>query len=165
MKLLKFASLLIILLSWGNIGYCQDMIEKNQAVIFELGKNGLLYNLNYDHKLKHHNFGFRGGAGSNLGAYTFALTVGGGIYTLIGKKNKFFETGIDLHYLYVNSPQDDVVGLPLFFPTENTRSWYPSMNIGYRKYKRKSIFRAGISPGYIKPFFIPGAYVGWGKIF
>ena len=145
--------------------YGQDTIEKNQAVILELGKNGLLFNLYYDHKLKHHNFGFRGGAGSNLGVYTFAFTAGGGIFSLIGKNNKFFETGIDLHYFYVNSPQDDVVGLPLFFPTENTRSWYPSMNIGYRKYKRKSIFRAGISPGYIKPYFIPGAYVGWGKIF
>ncbi len=65
---------------------------------------------------------------------------GAGGYYLIGNNKKFFELGLDVYYYYVDSPQDDVVGLPLFFPNSDSNTLYPSLNIGYRKYKRKGIF-------------------------
>jgi len=140
-------------------------VPGRNAVSFEIGKNGLVFNLSLDHKVQNNNFGFKANIGSNLNVNTISIIPGGGVYYLFGKDRKFLELGLDMYYYYVDSPQDDVVGLPLFFPNSDSNTLYPSLNIGYRKYKRKGIFRCGLSPGYIKPYFIPGAYVSWGFSF
>lgn len=140
-------------------------VPGRNAVSFELGKNGLVFNLSLDHKFQNTKFGLKSNIGSNLGVNTISIITGAGGYYLFGKDRKFLELGLDIYYYMVDNPQDDVVGLPLFFPNSNSNTVYPSLNIGYRKYKTRSIFRCGLSPGYIKPWFIPGAYVSWGYAF
>ena len=40
--------------------------QKNNALSLELGKSGLIYNLNFDHKFQNKDFGLRFGLGSNF---------------------------------------------------------------------------------------------------
>lgn len=83
---------------------------KYNALSLELGKTGLIYNINYDHRFKEKNFGIRLTAGSNLAQYLQLINVGGGVYYLHGKGKHFFETGADLQYMKVDEVSDDQVG-------------------------------------------------------
>jgi hypothetical protein len=141
--------------------------SKLSAVSFELGKTGLIYNLNFDHKLASKNFGFRVGAGSNLGMYLTLISVGGGGYQLIGNKNKFFELGLDIQYLIVDEVSDDQKGFASIFvyPNYSINTLYPSVNLGYRRYGNKTLFRAGLAPGFINSKVIPGGYLSFGLTF
>ncbi len=138
---------------------------KRNALSFELGKNGLIYNLNFDHKILSKNFGFRLGAGSNLANYLNAVTVGGGGYHLIGKTKRFLELGVDLQYLIVDEVSDDQRGFAFVYPNYSIKTLYPSSNLGYRSYGKKTLFRVGFSPGLIKSEFIPGGYISYGVTF
>ena len=138
---------------------------KTNAISLELGKTGVIYNLVFDHKLINKNFGFRLGIGSNLAKYLTAMTVGGGGYYLIGKEKKFLEIGADIQYLIINEVSDDQKGFALVYPDYSIKTFYTSANIGYKSYGKKTLFRFGVSPGFIKGEFIPGGYLSFGIVF
>ena len=138
---------------------------KNNALSFELGKTGLIYTLSFDHKFSNKRFGIRLDAGSNFAKYLHAFSTGMGGYILFGKKSSFLELGIDLNYLVVDEVSNDQKGFSLVYPDYSVKTYYASMNIGYRKYWKNSLFRLGASPGVIKNDFIPGGYISYGVIF
>ena len=138
---------------------------KLNAITFELGKTGLIYNLNFDHKLANKNFGFRFGVGSNLAKYLNAVTVGGGGYYLAGRQNRFLELGVDIQYLIVDEVSDDQRGFSFIYPDYSIKTFYSSLNVGYRSYGKRTLFRVGVSPGLIKSEFVPGGYISYGFIF
>ena len=105
------------------------------------------------------------GAGSNFSKNVEASVAGGGAYYLIGHKTNFFELGADLDYLSVKEISDDQRGILLLYPDYTVQTFYASANIGYRRYGKKSLFRIGLSPGFIKNDFLPGAYVSFGFLF
>lgn len=128
----------------------------------ELGKTGIVYNLNYDHRLANKNYGFRAGVGSNLAQYLFAFTAGGGAYYLTGRGSKHLELGADLAYLVVDEISDDQVSFAFVYPDYSTRTYHASLNFGYRRYGRNTLFRVGIAPGMTKVGFAPGGYISYG---
>lgn len=140
---------------------------KLNALSFELGKTGIIYNLNFDHKVASKRFGFRAGAGSNLGQHLNVISVGGGGYHLFGNKNKFFELGLDIHYLIVNEESDDQRGFASIFvyPNYSIKTTYSSLNLGYRYYGKNALFRVGLSPGIIENKLIAGGYISYGITF
>jgi hypothetical protein len=137
----------------------------NNSLSFELGKSGLIYNLNFDHKFRNSDFGFRIGAGSNFAKYLQALTGGVGGYYLQGHKSSFLELGIDLAYLSVDEVSDDQKGFSLIYPDYSVKAFYATANVGYRRYGKHTLFRIGVSPGFIKNEFFPGGYISFGFIF
>jgi hypothetical protein len=140
---------------------------KLNAVSLEVGKTGLIYNLNFDHKLASKNFGFRLGAGSNLGPYLNVISAGGGIYHLIGRTQNFFELGLDIQYLIVDEVSDDQLRFASIFvyPDYSIQTIYPSINLGYRQYGKNTLLKFGFSPGIIKREIIPGGYISFGITF
>jgi len=140
-------------------------IQKNNAISFELGKSGLVYNLNFDHKFQDKNFGWLFGLGSNFSKYLPAFTTGAGGYYLVGHKSNFLELGVALNYLSVDEISDDQKGVALIYPNYSIKTFYGSANIGYRKYGKKTLFRIGVSPGIIKDDFLPGGYISFGLTF
>lgn len=158
------AASLFLLLTHTCIGQATAK-EKSSALSFELGKTGLIYNLNYDHKFGDKNFGFRVDAGSNLAKYLEASMVGGGGYYLIGKRNHFFELGADLNYLSVYEVSDDQISIVFIYPDYTIKTYYASLNLGFRKYGKRSLFRIGFSPGFFSKGFIPGGYISYGGRF
>jgi len=139
--------------------------QKNNAISLELGKSGLIYNLNFDHKFQDKSFGLRFGLGSNFSKYLEAFTTGAGGYYLVGHETNFLELGVDLNYLSVDEVSDDQKGVPLIYPNYSIKTFYASANIGYRRYGRKTLFRIGVSPGLIRDDFLPGGYISFGLIF
>lgn len=157
-----------LVLFWVTLCFAQTADSpKTSAISLEIGKTGLIYNLNFDYKPASKNFGFRVGAGSNLGQYLNVKSVGGGGYYLVGDSHKFFEIGLDVQYLVVDEVSDDQLGFAsiVVFPDFSVKTIYPSLNLGYRRYGKKSLFRIGFSPGVIKSKLIPGGYVSYGFIF
>jgi hypothetical protein len=149
-----------------SVTLCNAQItSKANAVSFELGKTGLIYNLTFDHKASTKNFGFRLGVGSNLAEYLNAIVVGGGGYYLVGRTNHFLELGADLQYLIVNEVSDDQRGFAFVYPDYSIKTFYPSLNIGYRTYGKQTMFRIGFSPGIIDNGFVPGGYMSFGLRF
>ena len=138
--------------------------KQRNALSLELGKTGFIYNLNFDHKAASNNFGYRLGAGSNFGKYLNAISFGGGAYHLTGGKNKFFELGVDIQYLIVDEVSDDQKGFAVLsvYPNYTVSTFYPSLNLGYRRYGKNNLFRAGLSPGMIKIKLIAGGYISYG---
>jgi hypothetical protein len=139
--------------------------QKQNALSIELGKTGIIYNLNYDHKLTGSNFGFRFGAGSNFARYLNVITVGGGCYFLAGKQNRFFELGVDLQYLTVDEVSDDQKEFSFVYPDYSIKTVYPGLNLGFRGYTKRTMFRVGFSPGVIDSRIVPGGYTGYGFTF
>ncbi|RYZ23547.1 MAG: hypothetical protein EOO10_20980 [Chitinophagaceae bacterium] len=139
--------------------------SKTNAVSFELGKTGLIYNLTFDHKVATKNFGFRLGVGSNLAQYLNATVVGGGGYYLVGNTNRFLELGADLQYLIVDEVSDDQKGFSFVYPDYSIKTFYPSLNLGYRAYGKQTLFRIGFSPCVIDNDFVPGGYMSFGLRF
>jgi hypothetical protein len=138
--------------------------SNNNAFSIELGKTGLIFNLSFDHKFPAKNFGYRINIGSNFAKYLNAFSTGGGGYYLFGQKKNYFELGIDLSYLNVYELSDDQKGFILLTPDYSIKTFYASMNLGYRKYGDKGLFRIGISPGFIRSDFLPGGYISYGFI-
>jgi hypothetical protein len=138
---------------------------KNNALSLELGKTGLIYNLGFDHRFQDKNFGIRIGIGSNFAKYLSAFSTGGGAYYLTGKNNNHLELGIDISYLIVDEVSDDQKGFTLIYPDYSIKTYYTSLNIGYRKYGKRSLFRVGVSPGFIKDGFVQGGYISYGLRF
>lgn len=133
-----------------------------KALSFELGKTGIIFNLNYDQKFS--KFGFRIGAGSNFNKYLKAITFGGGGFYLMGKEKNFFEVGAELNYLSVEEFSNDQRSFSLIYPNHETKTFLANINLGYRNYFKKLLFRIGASPGVTKNEFIPGGYVSIGLI-
>ena len=138
--------------------------QKNNSLFVEFGKTGLIYNLGYDHLFRNVNIGVRAVAGTNGAKYLSASVVGAGGYYLIGKKSSFLELGLDVQYLSVNETSDDQRGFTFIYPDYTIKTYYISMNAGYRYYGR-ALFRIGFSPGFIKNDFIPGGYISLGFTF
>ncbi|HMS29726.1 MAG TPA: hypothetical protein PKD32_07735 [Saprospiraceae bacterium] len=139
-----------------------DHFRRN-ALYLELGKNGLLINAVYDHTMQQKMYGIQFNLGSNFGANTIALTIGSGIYKLIGNHRQFLEFGLDLKYFILSIVHDDVIGLSdLVYPGKSIRTIYPSVNCGYRNFGTKTVFRMGLSPGYIDRKVFLGAYISFG---
>jgi hypothetical protein len=139
--------------------------SRNNALSFELGKSGLIYNLNFDHRFQDKDFGFRFGVGSNFAKYLQAFTTGAGGYYLVGHEINFLELGIDLNYLSVDEVSDDQKGFSLIYPNYSIKTFYASANFGYRRYGKSTLFRIGVSPGFIKNEFLPGGYISFGLTF
>ncbi len=109
-------------------------------------KPGLFLIHYYDQKFS--KFGFRIGAGSNFSKYLNAKTLGGGVYYLIGKQKNFFETGAELNYLVIDEISDDQGGFSFVYPDYSIKTFLANVNLGYRAYFGKILFRIGISPCY-----------------
>lgn len=140
----------------------QQRDTKENALAIEIGKTGLIYNLAFDHRFGMKKFGLRLSAGSNFYRYKRAATAGGGVYGLLGGRRHFLELGADLLYLHVEEVSDDQRGLTLFYPDFPISTYYASLNIGYRVYGEKTLFRIGVAPGVFKEGFIAGGYIGFG---
>ncbi len=153
-----FFSLGLILLFTGANAQHKSV----QALSAELGKNGLIVSILYDYQFSKAHFGIRAGAGSNFAKYLRAYTATTGGYKLFGKKNNFFELGIDIQYLNIDEVSDDQKGFVLVYPDFSTQTLFSSLNLGLRKYFKKSVFRAGLAPGFTKHGFLPGAYLSFG---
>ncbi len=156
MKLIFAFSFIMLSIS----GYGQNI--QIQSLNIELGKNGLLGNIIYDYKFSKTHFGFRAGAGTNFSKYLQARTATIGAYKLFGVNYSYFELGADIQYLYISEVSDDQKGFAFVYPDFSTKTFYSSLNIGYRKYNKKTLLRAGVSPGFTKHGFLPGAYLSFG---
>lgn len=143
-----------------------DQKPKLNAISFELGKTGLIYNLAFDHKAETKNVGFRLEAGSNFAKYLNAFSAGGGGYYLVGHTKSFLELGLDLHYLVVDEVSDDQRGFALVYPDYSIKVFCPSLNVGYQAYGKETLFRIGFSPfNLIESNIIPGGYISYGLRF
>ncbi len=138
---------------------------RNNALSFELGKTGLIYNISFDHRYlrnKKGQMGLRILAGSNFGKYFNAFTVGGGIYFLFGRNKDFFEMDLAATYLKYERISNDQRGVILVYPNHSFSENYMPLSLGYRKELRKKLFRIGISGGFIQNDFIAGGYLSYG---
>jgi hypothetical protein len=154
-----------ILICWTFCNAQTDEKSKLNAISFELGKTGLIYNLNFDHKFANNSFGVRFAIGSNFGKYLNALSMGGGGYYLAGKRKHFLELGADFQYLIVDEVSDDQKGFSFVYPNYSIKTLYPSINLGYRRYNKSNVFRIGFSPAVIKSKLITGGYMAYGFTF
>jgi hypothetical protein len=145
-------------------GQTTDNLKLN-AISFELGKTGLIYNLTFDHKFASKKIGFRFGAGSNLAKYLNAISAGGGGYYLPSRTNHSFEVGVDLQYLSVYEGSDDQKRFIPIYPNYSTNTYFLSLNLGYRAYAKRSLFRVGVSPGSVDGDFALGVYISYGLRF
>lgn len=149
-----------------SVTFCSAQTNsKTNAISFELGKTGLIYNLAFDHKASLNNYGFRFSGGSNFARYLNAFVVGAGVYYLVGNTNRYFELGTDLQYLIVDEVSDDQKGFAFVYPNYSIKAFYPSLNLGYRAYGKQTLFRIGFSPGLINSDFVPGGYISFGVRF
>lgn len=158
----------VIFASFISVTLCNAQTTEKptfNAISFELGKTGLIYNLTFDHKIKTTNFGFRFTAGSNLAQYLKAVAVGGGGYYVVGKTNHFLELGVDLQYLIVDEVSDDQKGFAFVYPDYSIKTFYPSLNVGYRAYSKRTMFRIGFSPALIDSKLVSGGYLSYGLRF
>ncbi len=136
--------------------------SNSNAVSFELGKTGLIYNLTFDHTSAIKKLGYRFSVGSDFAKYLNAFSVGGGGYVLAGKTRHFFEVGLDLQYMVVEEVSNDQKGFAFVYPDYSVKSFFPSINLGYREYNKRSLLRIGLSPGLIDKKFVPGGYISYG---
>ena len=160
MKKLTLSICICLLFSSSSIS---QNSKSTKALSFEVGKTGAIANLTFDSKATQKNWGYRLFAGSNFGKTVSLINVGAGTYYLLGKANRFFEIGTDLSYLSVDVVSDDEYRFGNFVaPNYDVQSLYATFNLGYRIYSRKTLFRVGIAPGFIKNNFLPGGYISFG---
>lgn len=152
---------LITILFIATSGYAQT----SQQFFVELGKTGLIFNFGYDRHLSGKPVGYRILAGSNFGKYLTVSTAAAGGYYLIRSNPGFIELGLDFHYLFADEVSDDQRGFRLAYPDYSTRSIVPMLNFGVRRYSAKGVFRLGISAGFIRKNFAPGAYISAARRF
>jgi hypothetical protein len=137
--------------------------SSKKILSYELGKTGLVHNIYFDNKFSNSSYGYRVGVGNNLSGELFFGKLSIGFYKLMGNKNRFFEFGIDIDRIVVESNSSDTPGLgSLAFPDYTTKIFSPNLNIGYRSYSKKGrLFRIGISPFYANKFLL-GGYISFG---
>lgn len=139
-----------------------DSLGKNNTVSLEVGKSGLILNMSYDKRINK-NWGYRFIVGSNFSNSIRVISFGGGGFYLTGKNRHWFELGMDLQYIIANEISDDQRGFSFVYPDYTVHTFYPSLNIGYRNYGKKLMFRIGASPGIIDGnFFADAGYIGLG---
>jgi hypothetical protein len=80
-------------------------------------------------------------------------------------KATFLKTGVDIQYLIVDEVRDDQKGFAFVYPDYSTKTPYLSLNLGYRSYGNRTMFRVGLSPGLIGNDFVPGCYISYGLLF
>lgn len=160
MKQIYITIFLIVFLSFKSIS--QNLVSR-KILSYELGKTGLVHNLYFDNKISNSSYGYRVGIGNNLSGEIFFGKFSIGVYKLMGTKNKFFELGIDIDRIVVETYSSDQIGLGnLVYPDYTTKIFSPNLNIGYRSYSKKGrLFRIGISPFYINKFLL-GGYISFG---
>jgi hypothetical protein len=100
-----------------------------------------------------------------IAKYLNLFKIGGGPYFLVGQTNNFLEMGIDVYYLVVDEVSDDQKGFAIVYPNYSVQSYYATFNLGYRHISTTKLYRIGISPGFIKNDFVPGAYLSFGILF
>lgn len=164
---IAFLSIFLICLfcSAQRSGSLQAIQPKPNALSLELGKNGLVFNLVYEHLLSSKKIGFQAGVGTNFSSKITEVAAGGGAFYLVGKNKHFLELGLELHHLSILEKSDDQKGAVLIFPNYDVKGLYSTANIGYRVYSKKGMFRTGFSPGIVKSIFIAGGYVSYGITF
>ena len=69
---------------------------------------------------------------------------------------------MDIHYLKIDEISIDQRGFVFVYPDYSISTYYPSLNLGFRNYGNKTMFRIGFSPGFIKDDFVPGGYGSFG---
>jgi len=153
----------LLLLSIKFYGQTTEKSRFN-ALSFEVGKTGLIYSLSFDRRFRN-NFGLRIIAGTNFSSYLKAFSTFCGGYYLFEKDNNAFELGIDIGYLSVDQIGRSQRNLAFIFPDYSIKTYYTNLNIGYRKYMNKHLFRIGAAPGYSKSGPLPGAYISYGITF
>ena len=157
----------IIVFYFLTITVCNGQTNSNfksNALSLELGKAGLIFNVTFDHRLKTKNYGYKLNIGSNLTQYQQVFQTGGGFYYLKGHNKNFLELGIDLSYFeYIEVSDDQRVSTLLFFNKYlYTKTLYSNINIGYRYYGNKNLFRVGVSPGLMNTGFLFGGFISFG---
>jgi len=70
--------------------------------------------------------------------------------------------GIDIQYLIIDEVSDDQKGFAFVYPDFTTKTIFTSLNLGYRKYSKSSVFRIGVAPGFTEHGFLPGGYLSLG---
>ena len=157
--------LLVILLT-SHCVCAQNFNPKNPGTLIgELGKNGLVFNLLYDHYFSEEHFGFHAGGGTSIFNHYFELrTATIGFYFLIGRKKEFYDLGFEVQYHFADRHSDDQKGFILIDPPISYEGVYPFITVGYRRYSDRGVFRIGLAAGFIEKEFIAGPYVGYGII-
>jgi hypothetical protein len=137
------------------------------AVGIEAGKLGAVFHLIYDYRVKSLQWGMRANAGRNFGKYLDVFQTGAGAYYLLGKKNNHLEMGLDVNYFYADEISDDQRPGISLIPVRNASTIFTSGNLGYRHYGVRTVFRVGVSQGYIHSVknYYTGAYLGFGFTF
>lgn len=156
---------LSVILFFFIIISCKAQEPYKNALSVEIGRHGVIINLQYDRQFNNLHSGFRILTGTNFARYLNYKTVGGGVYYLLGNTNKFLELGAELYYLNVNEVSNDQVGFSFVYPNYTFQTFYPAMNLGYRRNGEKTLFRAGVSPAFINTRIIPGGYMSIGRRF
>ncbi|MBX9782487.1 MAG: hypothetical protein K2X48_04250 [Chitinophagaceae bacterium] len=162
--------IILIIVFWGCISVTFAQSSKNadhHALGLEAGKLGLVFHIIYDYRFKKLNWGLRANAGKNFEKYLEVYQAGAGAYYLLGKKNDHLETGLDLNYFYADEISDDQRSGLTIFPVRNANTLFTSGNLGYRHYGARTVFRIGVSKGYIHSVqnFYTGAYISFGFTF
>lgn len=153
----------LVILIFGQAANAQ---QQNIKVLFaEAGKNGLVFNVLYDHHFIKKKLGVHAGGGTTLINTNFELrTATIGACKLIGKKSTYLEIGFDLQYHFADEYADDVKGGTFVFPVKTYEGVFHFAIIGFRRYREKTAFRVGFAPGIVDKGFMPGAYIGFGSI-
>jgi len=139
--------------------------NNTKTIVVEFGKNGLVFNLLYDHLFDQKKWGFHVGGGTTLINTNFELrSATAGLFKLIGKKQNFLELGLDAQYHFAYEYANDVKGVTLVAPVFTYEGIYCFAVIGYRHFTERRLFRIGFSPGVVEQEFIPGVYMGYGFI-
>lgn len=137
--------------------------KANHSAGLEVGKLGLLLNLMYDCQFEKTKVGIRAIAGKNFERYLNVYQAGAGAYYLLGNKKNHLETGLDFFYFYADEVSDDQMRFINPFPVRNASTLYTSGNVGYRHSGAKTIFRIGISQGYMHALknYYTGGYLSF----
>ncbi len=160
---MKAVILVVLFVFVSSSLYAQQGKAKRYSLSAEVGKSGLIYSIVFDNSLKGSRYGLRGGMGTNFGKHAEAIMGLVGVYRLFGNGGRFFEAGIDMHYLYIDIVSNDQAGAPtILYPDYSTNTIYVTFNAGYRVNAGKILFRLGAAPGFTKHEFIPGAYISGG---
>jgi hypothetical protein len=136
----------------------------HHTVGIEAGKLGAVFHLIYDYRFKNLKWGLRANAGTNFGKYLDVFQTGAGAYYLLGKKNDHLELGLDVNYFYADEISDDQRPGISLIPVRNASTMFTSGNLGYRHYGKRTVFRVGVSQGYIHSVknYYTGAYLSFG---
>ncbi len=133
-----------------------------QVLYAELYGRGLIYSINYDRRFNKHTTGagFSAGAGVFGGSGFTIVTIPVSFNYLLGKKGKYFETGIGA--TYINGSIKNIFDEP-----SHGSTWFGTLTAGYRSQPIKGgfCFRAGLNIIAGSGYFGPFPYVSFGYCF